>query len=97
MSFPRIPSELAKRFFRIRGAPLPQCGELVVSEAKVTAVAFARCRKGFEDPVLDALWGTQHRLTPPLKCFPQEVWEEWSGNIVGHIMAAVFSELNRLI
>jgi len=71
--------------------------ELVASEAEATAVALACCCKGFQDPVLDAVWGTQDRLTPLLKCFPQEVWEERSGNIVGHIMAATFFALNHLI
>jgi len=49
--------------------------ELVVSEAKATAVALACCCKGFEEPVLDTLWETQEQLTPLLECLPQEVWK----------------------
>jgi len=64
--------------------------ELVASEAKATAVALACCDKNFEDPVLDALWGTQDRLTPLLKCFPQEVWEGRDGNFVGQFNGGHF-------
>ena len=51
-------------------------GELVASEAKVTAVTFACCRKGYEDPVLDALWKTQRELLPLLKSLPGGVWND---------------------
>jgi len=70
---------------------------LVASEAKATAVAFACCRKSFEDTVLDALWRTQDRLIPLLKCFPQEVWKERSGCFVSHTMVVIFFALSRLI
>ena len=49
--------------------------ELVESQAKTTAVALACCCKTFEEPVLDVLWETQARLTPLLKCLPQDTWE----------------------
>jgi hypothetical protein len=48
--------------------------QLVGSEAKATAVALACCHKSFEDPILDALWGTQDRLFPLLKSLPGDVW-----------------------
>ena len=48
--------------------------ELVASEAKATAVALACCCKNFEDPALDALWGTQDRFLPLFKSFPGDVW-----------------------
>lgn len=50
--------------------------ELVAAERKATAVALARCCKSLEDPVLDALWGTQTRLYPLLDTFPGSVWDE---------------------
>ena len=56
--------------------------ELVAAEAKATAVSLACCCKNFEDPVLDVLWESQDRLTPLLKCFPQEVWKEEDGSFV---------------
>ena len=62
--------------------------ELVASEAKTTAVALASCCKSFEDPVLDALWETQARLVPLLKCFPQDVWEE--GSLVSPLLPVIF-------
>ena len=71
--------------------------ELVASEANATAVSFACCCKGFEDPVLDELWETQERLTPLLKCFPQDVWEEIDGIFVSQVMANIFSALSYLI
>ena len=48
--------------------------KLIASGAKATAVAFACCRKSFEDPALDALWETQNKLLPLLKSFPKDVW-----------------------
>jgi len=71
--------------------------ELVATGAKATAVALACCCKSFEDPVLDALWKRQDRLTPLLDCFPREVWEEGSASFVSHSVVAIFSLLNRLI
>jgi len=68
--------------------------ELVASEAKATAVSFASCCKGFQDPVLDALWETQDRLIPLLKCFPQEVWKEEDGRFVSYIMVFIFFTLS---
>ena len=56
--------------------------ELVASGAQATSVALGSCCKSFEDPVLDALWETQDQLTPLLKCFPQDVWEEGHGYFV---------------
>jgi len=56
--------------------------ELVASKAKATAVALACCCKSFEEPVLDALWEGQDRLTPLLKCLPRDVWEEGDENFV---------------
>ena len=50
--------------------------ELVQSELKATAVSLACCCRGFEDSLLGVLWKTQDRLTPLLKCLPQEVWAE---------------------
>jgi hypothetical protein len=49
--------------------------QLVGSEAKATAVALACCHKSFEDPILDALWGTQEQLLPLLKSLPGDVWD----------------------
>jgi len=49
--------------------------ELVASEGQATAVALACCCKSFEDPVLDALWETQYRLTPLLKSLPGDIWD----------------------
>jgi len=56
--------------------------ELVASGAEVAVVALARCCKSFEDPMLDALWETQDRLAPLLKCLPQGVWKEDGGSFV---------------
>ena len=50
--------------------------ELVASGGHATAVAFACCRKSFEDPALDALWETQNHLLPLFKSFPGDVWNE---------------------
>lgn len=71
--------------------------ELVMSEAKATAVALACCCKGFEEPVLDALWETQDRLTPLLKCIPQDVWEEEDGSFVSHAVEVTPISLNCLV
>ena len=71
--------------------------QLIASEAKATTVSFASCCKGFEDPVLDALWETQDRLIPLLKCFPQEVWKEEGGRFVSYVVAFIFCTLNNLI
>ena len=50
--------------------------ELVASGRKATAVCLARCCKSFEDPVLDALWTTQDKLSPLFKCLPGDVWKK---------------------
>jgi len=50
--------------------------ELVVSRAEATTVALACCHKGFEDPVLDALWETQCDLFRLLRSLPADVWNE---------------------
>jgi len=71
--------------------------ELVASEAKATAVALACCCKSFEEPVLDVLWETQDRLTPLLKCIPQDAWEEEDGNFVSQAMALTPLALNHSV
>ena len=71
--------------------------ELVGSEARATAVALGSCCKSFEDPVLDALWETQHRLIPLLKCLPQDVWEEEEGDFVSELTSFIRPAHNRLI
>ena len=48
--------------------------ELVASKWEETVATFARCCKSFEDPALDALWETQHKLNPLLETFPEDVW-----------------------
>ena len=63
--------------------------ELIASEANATAVSLACCCKDFQELVLDALWETQDRLTPLLKCFPQGVWEER----VSQVTKLIFSTL----
>ena len=60
--------------------------DLAASGAKATAVALACCSKSFETPVLDMLWETQDRLTPLLKCLPQEIWKEEGGIFVSHVI-----------
>ena len=71
--------------------------ELVTSEAKATAVSLACCCKGFEDPVLDELWETQEKLTPLLKCFPQDdVWEQKDGGFVSQVTESIPPTLNHL-
>ena len=55
--------------------------ELVAANGRATAVCLASCCKGFEDPVLDALWEKQGFLLPLLKTFPVDVWKE-GGQIV---------------
>lgn len=72
-------------------------GELVVSKACETAVAFASCCRSFEDPVMDTLWEAQDRLTPLLKCFPQDVWKEEGGRFVSQPMPLLSSARDRLI
>ena len=71
--------------------------ELVASEAKATAAALACCCKSFGEPVLDALWEKQERLTPLLKCIPQEVWVEEDGEFVSSLTVLIFLALNRRI
>ena len=68
--------------------------ELVASKEKAVAVALACCCKGFEEPVLDALWETQDRLTPLLKCFPPDIWKEEDGRFVSSLTAFPFPVLN---
>ena len=69
--------------------------ELVASEAEGTAAALARCCKTFEEPVLDVLWETQNQLTPLLKTFPRDVWEEHDGYFVSLLTASMCPALNR--
>ena len=54
----------------------PIACELVSSQGGATAVALACCCQNFEDPGLDSLWETQHRLTPLLKTFLEDIWDE---------------------
>ena len=68
--------------------------ELVGSEANATAVSFACCCKKIREPALDGLWKTQDQLTPLLKCFPQDVWEETDGDFVSQVMKFISSTLN---
>jgi len=70
--------------------------ELVTSKAMATAVALACCCKSLEDPALDAIWETQRRLIPLLKCFPQDVWEG-DGSFVSSLIVVNFLALNRLV
>ena len=67
--------------------------ELVASREKAKAIGSACCCKGFEDPVLDALWTTQDRLLPLLKSFPGGVWNN-GGCIVSATTWSYFSLLN---
>ena len=71
--------------------------QLVASDTETTAVALACCCKTFEEPVLDILWETQDQLTPLLKCFPRDAWEERDGTFVSQITAFVFATFNCLI
>ena len=71
--------------------------ELVASGADATAAALARCCKTLEEPVLDVLWEKQDQLTPLLKCFPPDVWEEECGRFVSPLTGLIFSTLNRLV
>ena len=50
--------------------------ELVASSGEGTAASLACCCRGFEDPVLDALWAEQKFLLPLLESFPGDVWKE---------------------
>jgi len=56
--------------------------ELVMSGGRGSAAALARCRKSFEEPVLDALWEAQDQLRPLLKSFPEGVLDEKGGKWV---------------
>jgi hypothetical protein len=69
--------------------------ELVASEAKVTGVALASCRKNFEDLVLDMLWETQDQLLPLFKSLLGDVWNE-GGCTVSAPKTWVFSFLDYL-
>ena len=72
--------------------------ELVESELKATAVSLACCRRSFEEPVLRVLWEKQDRLTPLLKCLPQEVWEGADGSFVSQVlMFTLSSTLNHSV
>ena len=51
-------------------------GKLIESKTNATAIALACCCQSFEDPALDALWGTQDKLLPLLKSLPGDVWNE---------------------
>ena len=70
--------------------------ELVASKGKTTAVALACCCKIFEDPALDALWGTQKWLFPLLESFPGDVWDR-VGDGVGFSPMFVISLLSHSV
>jgi hypothetical protein len=63
--------------------------QLIELGGKATAVSLACCCRSFGDLVLDALWETQNRLTPLLKCFPQEVWRQEDGSFVSQLAITV--------
>ena len=63
--------------------------KLVASKGKGSAVALACCCKSFEDPVLDVLWVEQVKLSPLLKTFPRDVWNE--GGFTVSTLATCFS------
>ena len=65
--------------------------ELVGSGAKESAVPLACCCKNFEAPVLDALWESQDRLFPLLKCFPADVWRVAAGRFMSQFHEHVLS------
>ena len=71
-------------------------GEFVESKTNATAVALGCCRKVFEGPVLDVLWGTQDELLPLFKSLPGDVWNE-GGYAVSAPTTRAFSSLNCLI
>jgi len=71
--------------------------ELVTSGSKVTAVALSRCRKGFEDPVLDTLWEAQNRLSPLLASLPSDVWSRPGVFTVSATTTYIFSHLSYLV
>ena len=72
--------------------------ELVELEAERTAVALACCCKTFEEPVLDVLWEGQDRLTPLLKCLPEDTWEVRGGfRFVSYPMAFAPSAVSHQI
>ncbi|KAF9786362.1 hypothetical protein BJ322DRAFT_1059266 [Thelephora terrestris] len=48
--------------------------ELIDATEYETAAALARCKKSFENPVLDVLWESQCRLVPLLETFPGDIW-----------------------
>ena len=68
--------------------------ELVTSGAKAATVILACCCKGFEDPMLDALWETQDRFLPLLKSLPEDVWKVDAGKFVSPPVAFGFPPPN---
>ena len=70
--------------------------EVVVSNAKGTAVSLACCHKSLEDPVLDTLWESQDWLTTLLECLPRDVWNE-DGCTVSALTTYVSCSLNCLV
>ena len=67
--------------------------ELVVLEVKATVVSLACCCKGFEDPVLGALWESQDQLFPLLKTLPPDVWKMEAGHFVSLLQKLIVSLL----
>ena len=55
--------------------------ELVAAKGNASAVALACCRKHLEDPVLDALWGTQSDLIVLMNTLPADVWSPGGYNV----------------
>ena len=54
---------------------------LVSDKATASAVAFARCSRSLEEPVLCEVWRCLSSLEPLIKCFPPEVWEYKNGEL----------------
>jgi len=71
--------------------------ELVASKAKATTVALACCHRGFENPVLDALWEIQEHLLLLLKSLPADVWNEGGQWTVSAPTTYFFPSLNYLV
>ncbi|KAJ6480410.1 hypothetical protein C8R45DRAFT_1216121 [Mycena sanguinolenta] len=46
------------------------------TETSATLAALATTCKGFSDPALDLLWMYQDSLSPLLRCFPVDIWDE---------------------
>jgi hypothetical protein len=49
--------------------------DLVMDDARASAVALACCSKSLEEPALAELWRSIKDLQCLIKCFPPDVWE----------------------